>query len=114
MFAFNYGGRAEVVAAARAIARDIASGEIDPDSVTEAAVSERMYLPEMPDPDLVIRTSGEQRTSNYLLWQQAYSEYVFTPVLWPDFDRVTLAACIEEFAEPDHEQKTRQRQVRRD
>jgi undecaprenyl diphosphate synthase len=97
VFAFNYGGRAEIAAAARRIAEQAAAGTLDPVDVDDAAISARMYLPEMPDPDLVIRTSGEQRTSNFLLWEAAYAEYVFTPVLWPDFDRDELARCIAEY-----------------
>ena len=101
VFAFNYGGRNEIAAAARRIAREAADGSLAPSDVDVAAVAARLYLPEMPDPDLVIRSSGEMRTSNFLLWESAYSEYVFTPVLWPDFDRGTLAACIGEFRSRD-------------
>ncbi len=101
VFAFNYGGRTEIAAAAARIASEVAAGTLDPDQVDLAAVAARLYLPEMPDPDLVIRTSGELRTSNYLLWEAAYSEYVFTPVLWPDFDRHTLADCIAEYQSRD-------------
>jgi undecaprenyl diphosphate synthase len=97
VFAFNYGGRTEVVAAVKRIAEEVAAGALDPALIDARSIAARLYLPEMPDPDLVIRTSGETRTSNYLLWQSAYSEYVFTPVLWPDFDRHTLAECICEF-----------------
>ena len=97
VFAFNYGGRRELVDAIRSMARAVASGDLAPDGVDEAMVRSHLYLPEMPDPDLVIRTSGEQRTSNYLLWESAYSEYVFTPVLWPDFDRDELARCVAEY-----------------
>ncbi|MEN8234332.1 MAG: polyprenyl diphosphate synthase [Actinomycetota bacterium] len=97
VYAFNYGGRTEIAAAARRIAEEAAAGTLDPATVDEDALASRLYCPEMPDPDLVIRTSGEQRTSNYLLWEAAYSEYVFTPVLWPDFDRKELARCIAEF-----------------
>ena len=97
VFAFNYGGRVELAAAARRIAAEAAAGELDPATVDPAALSARLYLPEMPDPDLVIRSSGEQRTSNFLLWEAAYSEYVFSPVLWPDFDRNVFADCIAEF-----------------
>ena len=97
VFAFNYGGRRELVDAMRSMARAVASGDLAPDEVDDATVRSHLYLPEMPDPDLVIRTSGEQRTSNYLLWESAYSEYVFTPVLWPDFDRHELARCIAEY-----------------
>lgn len=101
VFAFNYGGRTEIANAARRIVEDIASGALDPDGVDEAAVSSRLYEPDMPDPDLVIRTSGEQRISNFLLWQSAYTEFVFTPVLWPDFDRHELARCIAEYQARD-------------
>ena len=97
VFAFNYGGRVEMIDAARRLAAEAMSRGLDPADIDEAAFAGRLYLPEMPDPDLVIRSSGEQRTSNFLLWQSAYSEYVFTPVLWPDFDRTTLADCIGEF-----------------
>jgi undecaprenyl diphosphate synthase len=101
VFAFNYGGRAEITHAVRTIARGVVDGSIDPADIDEAAVAANLYIPEMPDPDLVIRTSGEQRTSNYLLWEAAYSEYVFTPVLWPDFDRHELQRCIAEFRSRD-------------
>jgi len=97
VFAFNYGGRAELVEAIRQIAQKVANGDLRPDVIDQETVASHLYLPEMPDPDLVIRTSGELRTSNYLLWESAYSEYVFTPVLWPDFDRHTLAKCIAEY-----------------
>jgi undecaprenyl diphosphate synthase len=92
--AFDYGGRAELVDAAR---RLLESGA-DPDDLDEAALSAALYEPEMPDPDLVIRTSGEQRVSNFLLWQSAYAEYVFTETLWPDFGPEELRAAIEEYA----------------
>jgi undecaprenyl diphosphate synthase len=101
VFAFNYGGRVELAAAARRIAEDVAAGILVPGDVDAQTIADRLYLPEMPDPDLVIRSSGEQRTSNFLLWEAAYSEYVFTPVLWPDFDRHTLADCIAEY-QPRH------------
>jgi len=97
VFAFNYGGRNELADAARRIAEEVAAKSLDPATVDAAAIAARLYLPDMPDPELVIRTSGEMRTSNFLLWESAYSEYVFTPVLWPDFDRTTLADCIAEF-----------------
>jgi undecaprenyl diphosphate synthase len=89
--AFDYGGRAEIVEAARRIAE---SGE----EVDEDSFSRFLYAPEMPDPDLVIRTSGEQRLSNFLLWQSAYSEYVFTDTLWPDFGPDEFRAAIEDYA----------------
>jgi undecaprenyl diphosphate synthase len=94
VFAFNYGGRAEIADAARSIARDVAGGTLDPATVDGSTIAERLYLPDMPDPELIIRTSGEQRLSNFLLWQAAYSELVFTPVLWPDFDREALIDCL--------------------
>jgi undecaprenyl diphosphate synthase len=97
VFAFNYGGRTELGSAAARLAADVAAGRLDPDDVDEGSLSERLYLPEMPDPDVVIRTSGEMRTSNFLLWESAYSEYVFTPTLWPDFDRNSLAECVAEY-----------------
>ncbi len=101
VFAFNYGGRVEIVEAVRAIAREVDAGALDPDDIDTDTIGHHLYLPDMPDPDLVIRTSGEQRTSNFLLWEAAYSEYVFTPVLWPDFDRVELARCVDEYRERD-------------
>ena len=101
VFAFNYGGRAELVAAVNEIAAAVAAGKLQAGEITMDTIADHLYLPEMPDPDLVIRTSGELRTSNYLLWEAAYSEYVFTPVLWPDFDRHTLADCIAEFQSRD-------------
>jgi undecaprenyl diphosphate synthase len=92
--AFDYGGRAEIVDAAR---RLVESG-IDPEDIDEAALTAALYEPEMPDPDLVIRTSGERRVSNFLLWQSAYAEYVFTNTLWPDFGPDELRSSIEEYA----------------
>jgi undecaprenyl diphosphate synthase len=91
--AFNYGGRAEIVDAVR---RLVAAGT-PPDKITEAAISRHMYDPEMPDPDLVVRTSGEFRISNFLLWELAYSELVFTDVLWPDFRREHLFEAVREY-----------------
>jgi len=101
VYAFNYGARVEIAAAARRIADEVAAGTLDPADVDETTVADRLYLPEMPDPDVLIRTSGEQRISNYLLWQIAYSELVFTPVLWPDFDRDELVRCIAEYQSRD-------------
>jgi undecaprenyl diphosphate synthase len=96
-FAFNYGGRAELVDAARAIARDVAAGRLDADKITERTLARNLYAPDMPDPDLLVRTSGEFRISNYLLWEIAYAELMFTDVLWPDFRREHLFEAIEEF-----------------
>ena len=97
VFAFNYGGRIELAKAARLLAEEAVDGLISPADIDVEAITARTYLPEMPDPDLVIRSSGEMRTSNFLVWQSAYSEYVFTSVLWPDFNRTVLAECIGEF-----------------
>lgn len=92
-FAFNYGGRAEIVDAVQAI---VASG-VKADRVTEKTIAEHLYAPSMPDPDLVIRTSGEYRISNFLLWELAYSELVFTETLWPDFRREHLYDAVREY-----------------
>ncbi|MFC3636834.1 isoprenyl transferase [Camelimonas fluminis] len=99
--AFNYGGRQEITAVARRIAELAVAGQLKPGDVCEGLVSRMLDTGGMPDPDLVIRTSGEIRTSNFLPWQTAYSEYVFTPVLWPDFDGEALSAAIAEFARRD-------------
>ncbi|MCB2093455.1 MAG: di-trans,poly-cis-decaprenylcistransferase [Rhodobacteraceae bacterium] len=96
--AINYGGRDELARAAGKLAQDIAAGKISPDAVDEAALEARLDTAGMPDPDLVIRTSGEKRTSNYLIWQSAYAEYVFTDTLWPDFTPAELAGILDRFA----------------
>jgi undecaprenyl diphosphate synthase len=95
--AFNYGGRAEIVDAVRAL---VAEG-VRPEQVDEKAIRRHLYAPEMPDPDLMIRTSGEFRISNFLLWELAYSELVFTDVLWPDFRRDDLFEAVREFQRRD-------------
>jgi undecaprenyl diphosphate synthase len=95
--AFNYGSRQEIVRAAQALAREVAAGNLTPEAIDERAITARLDTAGIPDPDLVIRTSGELRLSNFLLWQAAYAELVFTPVLWPDFDRAALEAAIAEF-----------------
>jgi undecaprenyl diphosphate synthase len=95
--ALSYGGRAEIVAAARALAEAARDGTLDPDSIDEASFGSRMFTAGMPDPDLIIRTSGEQRLSNFLLWQAAYAEFVFQDVLWPDYDAESLGEAIREF-----------------
>jgi len=95
--AFNYGGRAEITDAVKAI---VASGVAAKD-VSDKLIAQHLYDPTMPDPELVIRTSGEQRTSNYLMWQTAYSEYVFTETLWPDFRGSHLEDCIAEYQDRD-------------
>ena len=95
--AFNYGARDEIARAVRRIAEDVANGTLKPEAVTAEMIGQRLDAPDLTDPDLIIRTSGEQRLSNFLLWQAAYSELVFTPVYWPDFDRGTLEQAIEEY-----------------
>jgi undecaprenyl diphosphate synthase len=95
--AINYGGRDEIIRALRAVAREAAEGRIDPDDLTEAAFSIRLDTHDLPDPDLVIRTSGETRTSNFLPWQAAYSEYEFSETLWPDFTPADLQAILARF-----------------
>jgi undecaprenyl diphosphate synthase len=95
--AFNYGGRAEIVDAVRALVTE----KVPPERVDERAIGARLYHPELPDPDLVVRTSGEFRISNFLLWQLAYSELVFTDVLWPDFRREQLFDAVREFQSRD-------------
>ena len=94
----NYGGRAEIADAAAAIAREVAAGRIKPDKVDEDTVARFLDEPDMPDVDLFVRSSGENRTSNFLLWQAAYAELVFLDTLWPDFDRRHLWQAVEEYA----------------
>ena len=93
--AFDYGSRAEIVDAARRLLED----GVRPQDMSEVALAERLYAPELPDPDLVIRTSGEQRISNFLLWQSAYAELVFDETLWPDFGEERLRAALDEYAQ---------------
>ena len=95
----NYGGRAEIADAAAALARDVAAGRVNPARVTERTFARYLDEPDMPDVDLFWRTSGELRTSNFLLWQAAYAELVFSDVAWPDVDRRTLWAAVEEYAQ---------------
>jgi undecaprenyl diphosphate synthase len=97
----NYGGRAEIVDAVRRIARDAVDGRLKPERVSEKSLARYLDEPEMPDVDLFVRTSGEQRTSNFLLWQSAYAELAFVDTLWPDFDRRHLWRAIEEYARRD-------------
>lgn len=99
VIALNYGGQAEIARAARQLAEKAARGEIDPASIDEAALEAHMYAPDVPAPELLIRTSGEQRISNFMLWQTAYSELVFDDVLWPDFDRSALERALAVFGE---------------
>ena len=95
--AINYGGRAEVVDAVRAIAEQVRAGALTCDQIDENTISSHLYAPDIPDPDLLIRTAGELRLSNFLLWETAYSEIYVTPTCWPDFDRAHLVAAIAEY-----------------
>ncbi|MGV8956056.1 MAG: isoprenyl transferase [Cypionkella sp.] len=96
--AFNYGGKAEITDATRAIAREVAAGRLDPDDITEGTIERALYTHGIPDPDLIIRTSGEQRISNFLLWQAAYSEFVFVEENWPDFNEASFLRVLETFS----------------
>jgi undecaprenyl diphosphate synthase len=95
--ALSYGGRAEIVAAARAITAEVMAGKLALDRIDEAAIGRHLFTSELPEPDLLIRTSGEQRISNFLLWQCAYAELVFTKTLWPDFGRADLEQAVADF-----------------
>ena len=95
--ALSYGGRAEIVAAVRRIARQVASGTLAAEAIDEACFARHLFTADLPDPDLLIRTSGEQRISNFLLWQCAYAELVFTKTLWPDFAESDLDQAIDEY-----------------
>lgn len=97
MVALSYGGRQEIVDAARRLAADAVAGRLDPAAIDETAFAARLYAPDVPDPDLLIRTSGEKRVSNFLLWQAAYAEFLFTDTLWPDFEKSDLEAAIDEY-----------------
>ena len=99
--AINYGGRDEMTRAVRAIAADVAAGRLAAADVTDALISSRLDTADLPDPDLVIRTSGETRTSNFLPWQAAYAEYEFTQTLWPDFTPQHLADIVARFGNRD-------------
>ena len=98
VIAFNYGGRDEIARAMRSLGRRIAEGSLAPDAITEETVSASLDTAGMPAPDLIIRTSGEKRLSNFLLWQAAYAEFVFVPCAWPDFDRDELRSALFEYA----------------
>jgi undecaprenyl diphosphate synthase len=99
--AFNYGGRNEIVRATRRLAEEVASGRLAAEDITEARLAGYLDTGQLPDPDLIIRTSGEQRLSNFLLWQAAYSEFYFTDLHWPDFDECALDRAFEAFASRD-------------
>ena len=96
--AINYGGRAEIVDVVHSLAEDVKSGRLSPENIDEAALSNRMYTAGQPDPDLILRPSGEFRLSNFMIWQSAYAEYVFMDILWPDFTSSDLDKAIEEFS----------------
>ena len=98
ILALSYSGRAEIVDAVRAIASDVRAGKLAPEAIDEKAIAARLYLPDVPDPDLMIRTSGELRLSNFLLWELSYSEFYFTETLWPDFREPDFAKALEEYA----------------
>jgi undecaprenyl diphosphate synthase len=95
--AFNYGARQEIAHAARRLAIEVAEGRLSADDISPERLARYFYAPDIPDPDVIIRTSGEQRLSNFLLWQAAYSELVFVPLNWPDFDRAALEGAIAEY-----------------
>jgi undecaprenyl diphosphate synthase len=97
----NYGGRAELADTARSIAHEVAAGRLDPDRVDEKTFARHLYVPDLADADMLWRTSGENRLSNYMLWQAAYAELVFTDILWPDVDRLALWNAIEIYARRD-------------
>ncbi|MEZ0350526.1 decaprenyl diphosphate synthase [Mycobacterium sp. pR1184] len=98
-YCVNYGGRAEIADSAKEIARLAAAGRLNPERITEATVAHHLQRPDIPDVDLFLRTSGEQRSSNFMLWQAAYAEYIFQDKLWPDYDRRDLWAACEEYAD---------------
>ncbi len=101
LVAFNYGGKAEIAEAARRLARKVAAGELAPDEITEARLAAELYTAGIPDPDVIIRTSGEQRISNFLLWQAAYSELIFVDEHWPDFNEQSFRRVLEAYASRD-------------
>lgn len=97
VIAFNYGARQELVETFQALAREVQAGRLAPDAIDEGMISASLYSAEIPDPDVILRTSGEQRLSNFLLWQAAYSEFIFVDCFWPDFDRRQLELALEEY-----------------
>lgn len=101
VFAFNYGSRREIVEAVRTLAARAATGEIESTDIDEAAITGALYIPDMPDVDLIIRSSGEHRLSNFLLWQSAYAEFHFPGILWPDFDRNGLLEAVLDYQSRD-------------
>ena len=101
ILALSYGSRVEITEAARAIAREAKSGQLEADKITEETISQHLYTRDLPDPDLLIRTSGEMRISNFMLWQISYAEIHVTPVLWPDFGKEEFAAALADYARRD-------------
>ena len=99
--ALNYGGQEEIVCAAKSIAKKVQEGLLDVESIDEKTFSDNLYTGDMPEPDLIIRTSGEKRLSNFMLWQAAYAEFVFQDVLWPDFSKESLLSAIDEYYKRD-------------
>ncbi|SMQ64432.1 undecaprenyl diphosphate synthase [Devosia lucknowensis] len=99
--AFNYGSKAEIVSAARHLAREVAAGRLAPDDIDETRLGDALYTAGLPDPDVIIRTSGEQRLSNFLLWQAAYAEFVFVDEHWPDFDEDSFVRVLEVYSQRD-------------
>jgi undecaprenyl diphosphate synthase len=98
ILALSYGSRVEITEAAQAIAREVKSGQLEADQITEETISQHLYTRDLPDPDLLIRTSGEMRISNFMLWQISYAEIHVTPVLWPDFGKEEFAAALADYA----------------
>jgi undecaprenyl diphosphate synthase len=101
MVAFNYGGKAEIAEATRSIARAVADGRLKPEDIDETTISRALYTSGIPDPDIIIRTSGERRFSNFLLWQSAYSELAFVDEYWPDFDEKSFLRVLEDYSMRD-------------
>lgn len=101
IIAFNYGARDEIARAAASLARDVEAGRLSADAITPDAITARLDTAGIPDPDLIIRTSGEERLSNFLLWQAAYAEFLFLPQFWPDFDRQTFVSAIDQYMRRD-------------
>lgn len=99
--ALNYGGRAEITDAVRVIAAQVKRGELDPDTISEETIAAHLYAPELPAPDLVVRASGEQRLSNFLIWQSAYAELLFSSKLWPDFDEQEIVTILNAYQQRD-------------
>ena len=101
VLALNYSSRSEIVTAVQRLAQRVAAGEIKAEEIDEKMISDSLYTSFMPDPDLIIRTSGECRLSNFLMWQASYAEFYFTPTLWPDFDKAELEKALEAYAARD-------------